>query len=79
MAPPPRFAKAHSKLVADLYAHLGWELSCAFRTRESEEPYEYLFAWKRHGEPVWPDWAQFHGAISKSDAPVEDKTRASSP
>jgi hypothetical protein len=47
----PRFAKAHSQLVADEYVRLGWTLRKELREPEDDEPYEYLFEWCNEDEP----------------------------
>jgi hypothetical protein len=52
-------AKAHSKLIADEYLRLGWTLNHEFREPEDDEPYEYLFEWKRDGEPTQIDQSKF--------------------
>jgi hypothetical protein len=50
----PRWAKAHSSLVADLYVQAGWIIRTEFRTAGDDEPYEYLLEWPHDGEPVRP-------------------------
>ena len=50
----PRFAKAHSYLIANLYVQAGWVIRAEFRDKEDEEPYEYLLAWPGDGDPIRP-------------------------
>jgi hypothetical protein len=59
MEKKPRLAKVHSQLVADELLRLGWTLVHEFREPPNSEPYEYLFEWRREGEPVSIDWARF--------------------
>ena len=58
MSCKPRYAKAHSKRVADEYLRLGWTLRHEFHVEPDEEPYEYFFEWDKEGEPVSPDWSK---------------------
>lgn len=59
MGNQPRWAKAHSELVAAEYQRLGWALVTEFRTAQDNEPYEYLLEWKRKGPPVYIDWEEW--------------------
>jgi hypothetical protein len=47
-------AKCHSQQAANEFLRLGWTLKKEFRAPGIEEPYEYLFAWERQGEPIRP-------------------------
>ena len=55
MGTKPRYAKAHSKAVADQYQRLGWRLRSEFRAPGVQEPYEYLFEWLGNTKPVYPE------------------------
>jgi hypothetical protein len=55
----PRFAKAHSELVAAEYQRLGWTLVTEFREALSPGPYEYLLEWKREGPPNYINWEEW--------------------
>lgn len=60
----PRFAKAHSKLVALEYQRLGWTVVREFFSTASEEPYEYVLEWKKAEPPVYIDWEEWRRRIS---------------
>ena len=62
----PRFAKAHSALVAAEYQRLGWKLLTEFRTAPNDEPYEYLLEWQQEGPPVYIDWEEWRLRIQGS-------------
>jgi hypothetical protein len=57
--PIAKFAKAHSRLVADEYLRLGWTLDREFYADGDEEPYEYLFVWESREAPRHIDWKAF--------------------
>jgi len=50
-----RFAKVHSKALAEECRRLGWTLRSEFRALGDEQSYEYLFEWLRQGQPVYPN------------------------
>jgi hypothetical protein len=50
-----KFAKAHSRLIANELAQLGWTLRNEFYAEGDMEPYEWFFAWDHPGDPVYPD------------------------
>jgi hypothetical protein len=60
----PRWAKAHSRQVADEYLRLGWQLASVFRVDGCSEPYEWLFEW------VGPDPAVSPHAVPSRDLPL---------
>ncbi len=51
---PNPMGKAHSSVVAEAFKELGWTLVQEFRTADAGEPYEYLFEWRRDGDPIYP-------------------------
>ncbi len=55
----PRFAKAHSQLVAAELQRLGWTLVSEFREDPTHEPYEYFLEWKQEVPPVYINWEEF--------------------
>ena len=59
MGDQPRFAKAHSQLVADEYRRLGWTLVKEFRAAPGLEPCEYLLEWKQQRPPAYINWEEF--------------------
>jgi hypothetical protein len=60
----PRWAKAHSKRVADEYLALGWRLASVFQGEGCGEPYEWLLEWVGPGPAVSPS------AIPARDEPL---------
>lgn len=50
----PLLGKAHSAHDADRFRFLGWSLIKELRVNGDSDPYEYLFEWRREGEPVYP-------------------------
>jgi hypothetical protein len=60
MSNQPRYAKAHSELVAAEFQRLGWTLVKEFREAPRQEPYEYLLDWRQEGPPVAINWEEFH-------------------
>ena len=51
---PPKFAKAHSDYIRDLYVAAGWTVASTFRD-DNGEAYEYLLAWRKEGVPTRPE------------------------
>jgi len=51
---PPKFAKAHSDFIRDLYVAAGWTVASTFKD-DKGNAYEYLLAWNKDGEPVRPE------------------------
>jgi hypothetical protein len=49
---PIPLSKVYSQRAADELRRLGWTLKHQFRAAGDAEPYEYIFAWEKDGEPV---------------------------
>jgi hypothetical protein len=61
----PRFAKAHSQLVAAEYQRLGWIVVTEFRESPEHEPAEYLLEWRQTGPPAHINWEEWQHRVKR--------------